>query len=102
PRHGQAVSALRVPANLAARRSLTADAKLYASACRSCEEELEVLSGSISARVRGMLTRAGREWPSLTAVATELAMSRSTLIRRLAEEGQTYQGLVDEVRRELA
>lgn len=41
-------------------------------------------------------------WPDADAVARQLGLSLSTLRRRLGEEGQTYQGLKDSVRRELA
>lgn len=41
-------------------------------------------------------------WPDAERLALGLCMSASTLRRRLAEEGQTYQGLKDSVRRELA
>ena len=40
--------------------------------------------------------------PKMDAVARELGMSPRTLTRRLAEEGHTYKGLLDEVRRKLA
>ncbi|NIF27189.1 AraC family transcriptional regulator [Pantoea sp. Tr-811] len=41
-------------------------------------------------------------WPDAELLAQRLCLSASTLRRRLAEEGQTYQGLKDSVRRELA
>ncbi|MFQ6589839.1 MULTISPECIES: AraC family transcriptional regulator [Pseudomonas] len=41
-------------------------------------------------------------WPETEGLATRLCISASTLRRRLAEEGQTYQGLKDSVRKELA
>ncbi|KQB53195.1 AraC family transcriptional regulator [Pseudomonas endophytica] len=41
-------------------------------------------------------------WPETQGMAQSLCMSASTLRRRLAEEGQTYQGLKDGVRKELA
>jgi AraC-like DNA-binding protein len=41
-------------------------------------------------------------WPETEALAQRLCISASTLRRRLADEGQTYQGLNDSVRRELA
>ena len=40
--------------------------------------------------------------PKMDAVARELGMSSRTLTRRLAQEGLTYKGLLDEVRRKLA
>jgi AraC-like DNA-binding protein len=42
------------------------------------------------------------QWPETDALAQRLCTSASTLRRRLAEEGQTYQGLKDSVRKELA
>jgi len=41
-------------------------------------------------------------WPETEGFAASLCISASTLRRRLAEEGQTYQGLKDSVRKELA
>lgn len=41
-------------------------------------------------------------WPETDGLAARLCISASTLRRRLAEEGQTYQGLKDSVRKELA
>ena len=41
-------------------------------------------------------------WPETEGLAASLCISASTLRRRLAEEGQTYQGLKDSVRKELA
>ena len=42
------------------------------------------------------------QWPETLGMAQSLCMSASTLRRRLAEEGQTFQGLKDGVRKELA
>lgn len=41
-------------------------------------------------------------WPETEGLAASLCISASTLRRRLADEGQTYQGLKDSVRKELA
>lgn len=41
-------------------------------------------------------------WPETSAQAQALSISASTLRRRLADEGQTYQALKDAVRKELA
>ncbi|QQZ39353.1 AraC family transcriptional regulator [Pseudomonas sp. SK3(2021)] len=41
-------------------------------------------------------------WPETESLAHSLCMSASTLRRRLAEEGQTYQAIKDGVRKELA
>lgn len=42
------------------------------------------------------------QWPETGALAQRLCLSASTLRRRLADEGQTYQALKDAVRKELA
>ncbi|WP_438869542.1 AraC family transcriptional regulator [Pseudomonas sp. L1(2025)] len=41
-------------------------------------------------------------WPETEGLAANLCISASTLRRRLADEGQSYQGLKDSVRKELA
>lgn len=58
---------------------------------------------SLARRIRtDLLRQAPAQWPALEHLAQTLCLSASTLRRRLAEEGQTYQGLKDSVRRELA
>jgi AraC-like DNA-binding protein len=58
---------------------------------------------SLSSRIRHDLRQLPAEqWPETEALAQQLCVSASTLRRRLAEEGQTYQGLKDSVRKELA
>ncbi|PYC17651.1 AraC family transcriptional regulator [Pseudomonas mosselii] len=58
---------------------------------------------SLARRTRTMLL--GQEpstWPDAERLAASLCMSVSTLRRRLSEEGHSYQGIKDSVRRELA
>ncbi|KIY38322.1 AraC family transcriptional regulator [Pseudomonas sp. 10-1B] len=58
---------------------------------------------SLAWRIREQLRRADPgAWPDAEGQASALCISASTLRRRLGEEGQTYQGLKDSVRRELA
>lgn len=58
---------------------------------------------SLAWRIREQLRRADPgDWPDAEGQASALCISVSTLRRRLGEEGQTYQGLKDSVRRELA
>jgi AraC-like DNA-binding protein len=58
---------------------------------------------SLASRIKHDLRQVPAEhWPETEALAQQLCMSASTLRRRLAEEGQTYQGLKDSVRKELA
>ncbi|SDI13789.1 AraC-type DNA-binding protein [Pseudomonas benzenivorans] len=58
---------------------------------------------SHAARIKAYLRslRAGR-WPDFEALASHFFMAPSTLRRKLALEGQSYQGLKDQVRRDLA
>lgn len=57
---------------------------------------------SCSARVRALLRAAAPAWPELAITAGRLHMSESTLQRRLAAEGTSYQSLKNELRRDLA
>ncbi|WP_347900413.1 AraC family transcriptional regulator [Pseudomonas purpurea] len=58
---------------------------------------------SLASRIKQDLRHLSAEhWPETDTLAQRLCMSASTLRRRLAEEGQTYQGLKDSVRKELA
>ena len=58
---------------------------------------------SLARRIRrNLLSMDAACWPDAEQLASELCMSASTLRRRLGEQGQTYQGLKDSVRRELA
>jgi AraC-like DNA-binding protein len=56
----------------------------------------------VSTRVRDNLQRTLPVWPDLGATAEMLSMSGSTLQRRLAAEGTSFQALKDELRRDLA
>ncbi|BBR54858.1 MULTISPECIES: AraC family transcriptional regulator [Pseudomonas] len=58
---------------------------------------------SLARRIRhDLLVLDPASWPDAETLARQLCLSASTLRRRLAEEGQTYQGLKDSVRRQLA
>lgn len=58
---------------------------------------------SLARRIRQSLhALCPQDWPETEGLAQSLCMSASTLRRRLAEEGQTWQGLKDSVRKELA
>ncbi|MDI2590286.1 AraC family transcriptional regulator [Pseudomonas sp. 681] len=58
---------------------------------------------SLASRIKQDLRQIPAEhWPEAETLAQQLCMSASTLRRRLAEEGQTWQGLKDSVRKELA
>lgn len=55
-----------------------------------------------SARVRDHLQSTLPQWPDLFATAEALNVSASTLQRRLAREGVSFQSLKDELRRDMA
>lgn len=60
-------------------------------------------TGSLARRIRSQLRSLPAEcWPTGDALASTLCMSPSTLRRRLAETGQTYQAIKDAVRQEMA
>ena len=56
----------------------------------------------ISARVRHHLQHSQPEWPDLAATAGALHMAASTLQKRLAADGTSFQALKDALRRDLA
>lgn len=58
---------------------------------------------SLARRIKDDLRqRPAAQWPETETLARHLCISASTLRRRLADEGQTYQALKDSVRKELA
>jgi AraC-like DNA-binding protein len=60
-------------------------------------------SNSLAAQIRRHLrTATGTEWPDFDAFAARLNMSPSTLRRRLLDEGQSFQTIKDQLRRDLA
>jgi len=57
---------------------------------------------ALSSRVRANLQHTLPAWPDLATIAETLHMSASTVQRRLAVEGTSFQALKDELRRDLA
>jgi AraC-like DNA-binding protein len=84
---------------------LTHNADLFAAVAPQLEAELSqaLASRAIGEQVKGILKPllAGRR-PEIEDVARELRTSPRTLQRRLAEDGATFQQLMQEARRELA
>ena len=81
--------------NEAALRAFLADAQTYVILPRRNDD-------TVSARVRDQLQRAQPAWPDLDVAAAALHMSTSTLQRRLASEGSSFQSLKDGLRRDVA
>jgi AraC-like DNA-binding protein len=57
---------------------------------------------AVSARVRAHLQQVHPAWPDLPTVASELHQSGSTMQRKLAAEGTSFQALKDQLRRDIA
>lgn len=81
-----------------------ADAVAARQALLECERELGGLlqTSSLLAAVRRQLGARERGYPSLTELARERHISPRTMKRRLAEQGTSYQILLDELRRDRA
>ncbi|MBQ0763994.1 AraC family transcriptional regulator [Marinobacter psychrophilus] len=95
---------LQMPVSVLDTPCLTADAGTFRTALRDCENQLRQLDngGALSQQVSNCLLNSSDGYPGLDEVASRLAMSRRTLIRRLKIEGTSYQELLDGVRQELA
>lgn len=78
------------------------DAVAARQALVECERELGSLleTSSLLASVRRQLGGRDRGYPSLTELARERHVSPRTMKRRLAEQGTSYQKLLDELRRD--
>ncbi|MGH2343486.1 AraC family transcriptional regulator ligand-binding domain-containing protein [Segnochrobactraceae bacterium EtOH-i3] len=57
---------------------------------------------SAAVQVRALLRAAAPAWPDLPTIARQLNMSVSTLQRRLSADGQSFQSVKDQLRRDLA
>lgn len=81
-----------------------ADAKAHASACRECEEALAESAGAgMAQRVAGLLASVDEgAYPRMADVAVRCGISPRTLIRRLHEDGATFQQLLDAARKQRA
>jgi AraC-like DNA-binding protein len=108
PWYGTAVNALELPGDVAARPVPTADPLLSRIVVRHAEALLAERPAAVetaAAKVRRILTGllgddgAGA---SLAVVSARLHTSERSLQRRLADEGVTFDALLDELRRELA
>jgi len=103
-RFGQAQSALWFDAELMrlpvrrdniALRKFMADAEAQVIVPRREQED-------VAGRIRQYLQRMQPAWPGLASCSDAVHMSTSTLQRRLAQEGTSFQSLKDDLRRDLA
>jgi AraC-like DNA-binding protein len=103
-RFGQPAFAFHVDARELALPCIGADAKAHANACRECEEALaEVRGASMAQRVAGLLASVdGGAYPRMAELAARCGISPRTLIRRLHDDGTTFQALLDAARQQRA
>jgi AraC-like DNA-binding protein len=105
-RFGQPAFAFHVPKADLDTPCLGADAKAHAGACRECEEALaEVGATSMAQRVAGLLAGAdevGGGYPRLAEIAARCGISPRTLMRRLSDDGTSWQRLLDDARQKRA
>jgi AraC-like DNA-binding protein len=96
---------LHFPGALLDAPGLAADAAAHAAALRECEAQQAMQQGPLSAaaivehRLRAVHDGA---YPGLRQLARELGCSARTLMRRLAQEGTSYQRLLDGARQDRA
>jgi AraC-like DNA-binding protein len=97
--------ALQVSEEVLARPNRLGDTNVAAFIDTHLEEELKAFAGEkdLAAEVREAVTNAlSSGVPTISDIAGPLGMSGRTLQRRLAEDGHTFQSLVDTSRRELS
>lgn len=101
---------LSIPNEVLQRENLFADSRQFRLACMGCEEELNILRGRFTERVRSLIADSdqsvqssqGPAWRSLQDVSEQLSISPRTLNRRLRQENTSFSQILDESRSELA
>ncbi len=99
---GESKFCMGFPTEVARRPAPTADPDLHRRLTSAAEDELKRISGNMAARIRQLINANAPHWPTLDEVASQLALSKRTLARRLSAENVAYQDLIDEARSELA
>ena len=100
---GAAQLRIEMPPALLTCPSLAPDPEAYRTALRDCERQLsQIQLGTVATRVQRRLLGCDEHYPSLEQMAALEHVSARTLIRHLADEGMSYQRLLDGVREELA
>ena len=99
-RFNQARLCVSLPAHALSFPLLMADSVAARTAILRCEREMSVFDTqhSTAERVRLLLQGRRGDYPDLETAAQRLLLSARTLKRRLQEEGESYQALLDAVR----
>lgn len=102
--YGAEATALVLPAEWLDKSCLMADPQIFANAQLELERLLkhQGLDGTVSQKVYEHLLKGGAPYPKLDEFAVNMNMSARTLMRKLKAEGNSYQGIIDEIRRESA
>ncbi len=95
-------SSLSLPKSHVERPNTRADRHLHQQAVLDCERLLarNAQAHRLTGWIRDHLVEGEETYPTLAEVADLLGLSPRTVIRRLKTEGASYQGLLDEVRRD--
>jgi AraC-like DNA-binding protein len=103
-RFDAACTEVRVPEEDLRLPCLLADAPSRAAIALLAEHELVFLrsSGDLTALIKRRLSEQRGAYPSLQAMAEQLNMSARTLLRKLKQEGTSYQSLLDDARKHVA
>jgi AraC-like DNA-binding protein len=102
-RFSRPVAALRLPATLTEAPVAGGDQVLHTLALDYLESHFAEPGQTVAGRVRGTLARSlGSAPPRAADVARLLRLHPRTLQRHLAAEGTTFEGILDDVRRETA
>ncbi|MCD8520791.1 MAG: AraC family transcriptional regulator [Saccharospirillaceae bacterium] len=103
-RFNQEQNQIILPASDLGIRSRLADIQVQRQAAQQCEQQLKQWQERqrLSGQIRMMLGRAKGRFPGFEQVADELSLSPRTLRRRLADEGTSYQELLEIWREEMA
>lgn len=99
---GAAVSAVELPPSIRSMTCIMADRFAFAEAMRSVQAAEDRRGPSLRAQVIEALVSCEGTYPRLPEMAASLGISPRTLVRRLSDEGESFQGLLDEVRKEAA
>jgi len=95
---------LRVPKKILRLRSVTADARTRGAITLAAERELawQRSGGDLARQLGRRLSEQQGSYPSVQMMAKELNMSPRTLLRKLKQEGTTYQRLLDNASKDVA